>query len=99
MVTNNSNNNTTLDIALEELLNNTEFRQQYDTTYIPPTTIEIETTSSSDTIHAHDNVSSTKTTPNLLNIVYLHVNMMFSFFHTNKLILQYKIAKLSHHLR
>ncbi|UJR18762.1 hypothetical protein I4U23_005668 [Adineta vaga] len=72
MATDNSNNNTTLDIALEELLNNTEFRQQYDTTYIRPTTTEIETTSSSNTINAHENVSSTETTPNSLNIAYLH---------------------------
>ncbi|CAF1463925.1 unnamed protein product [Adineta ricciae] len=72
MATDNSNNNTTLDIALEELLNNTEFRQQYDTTYVRPTTTEIETTGSGNTIHAHENVSSTETTPNSLNIAHLH---------------------------
>ncbi|CAF1487296.1 unnamed protein product [Adineta ricciae] len=71
MTTDNSNNNINLDSICEELINNTEFRQQYDQSYLQQTTTGIETTSITTTNNNKKNDSSIETTPNSLDIAYL----------------------------
>ncbi|UJR12870.1 hypothetical protein I4U23_017044 [Adineta vaga] len=77
MATNNSHNNTTLDNALEELLNDIEFCRHFDVSH-PQSTTSLETTyvtpPSLPPTNIDENVTPAETTPNSLDIGFLNIN-------------------------